>query len=397
MNTRHKTTEKRVVVLGSTGSIGRNVLRVIDSFAQQFTVVGLAANRNVELLAEQVRRYRPRAASIGEASRVADLKRLTNGTGVEILGGQNGLIELATMDGVDIVVSAVVGAVGLEPVLRAAQRGARIAIANKEPLVMAGKIVMETARKSGTEIVPIDSEHSAVFQCLNGAPTSVVRRIILTASGGPFYGKSREQLRDVTPARALAHPTWHMGPKVSVDSATLMNKGLEIIEAMWLFGIDAARIDVLIHPQSAVHSLVEFVDGSIIAQIGATDMRLPIQYALTYPERFPTPFATAKLADIGELSFARPEPGMFPCLDYACEAAQAGGTMPAALNAANEVAVAAFLDGELSFLGIPEVIREVLDVHQNVPDPSLDDILRADGEARTKAMAAVGRAGKRRT
>ena len=386
--------QKHVVVLGSTGSIGTNVLRVIESFPQRFTVVGLAANRNVEMLAEQVRQYRPRAVSIGEAECVPDLKHLIGSADVEIFEGDSGLVELATMDAVDILVSAVVGAVGLEPVLRAAERGTRIAIANKEPLVMAGKIVVETAKRCGAQIVPIDSEHSAVFQCLDGAPTSAVRRIILTASGGPFYGRSREKLRDVTPAQALAHPTWQMGPKISIDSATLMNKGLEIIEAMWLFGVDVDRIDVLIHPQSAVHSLVEFVDGSIMAQIGATDMKLPIQYALTYPERLPTPFGSASLTDIGDLSFIGLEPGMFPCLDYAYEAARLGGTAPAALNAANEVAVEAFLRDQLSFLDLSEVIRMVLDGHENRTDPSLEEIKEADGLARAEAITAVDRLGK---
>jgi len=388
--------KKNVVLLGSTGSIGRNVLRVIESFPQRFDVVGLAANRNVEVLAEQVRRFEPRAVSVGDAGCVLDLKRLIDGAEVSVFEGDAGLVEVATMDGVDIVVSAVVGAVGLEPVLRAAECGTRIAIANKEPLVMAGKIIMGTARRFGAEIVPIDSEHSAVFQCLDGTPASAVRRIILTASGGPFCGKSRDELTGVTPAEALAHPTWQMGPKISIDSATLMNKGLEIIEAMWLFDVDVDRIDVLIHPQSAVHSLVEFVDGSIMAQIGATDMKLPIQYALTYPDRLPTPFGTANLADIGDLTFARPEPAMFPCLDYAYEAARHGGTVPAALNAANEVAVSAFLREELPFLGIAEVIRMVLDGHgyENRTDPSLDEIKEADRMARAEATAAVDRMGK---
>lgn len=394
METELSMDKKNVVLLGSTGSIGRNVLRVIELFPQRFTVVGLAANRNVELLADQVRRYAPRAVSVGEGERVRDLKRLIGDADVEIFEGDAGLVELATMDRADILVSAVVGAVGLEPVLRAAERGTRIAIANKEPLVMAGKIIMGTAKRCGARIVPIDSEHSAVFQCLNGVPTSAVRRIILTASGGPFYGNSRDELTDVTPAQALAHPTWQMGPKISIDSATLMNKGLEIIEAMWLFDVDVDRIDVLIHPQSAVHSLVEFVDGSIMAQIGATDMKLPIQYALTYPERVPTPFGTTSLADIGDLSFTHPEPGMFPCLDYAYEAARLGGTAPAALNAANEVAVAAFLREDLPFLGIAEVIRVVLDRHENKIDPSVGDIKRADGMARVEATAAVDRLGK---
>ena len=293
------------------------------------------------------------------------------------------------MDGVDILVSAVVGAVGLEPVLQGVERGIRIAIANKEPLVMAGEIVMERAKRSGARIVPIDSEHSAVFQCLDDTPISAVRRIILTASGGPFYGKTEDELRNVTPAQALAHPTWRMGPKISIDSATLMNKGLEIIEAMWLFGIDVDRIDVVIHPESVVHSLVEYVDGSIIAQIAAADMKLPIQYALTYPERLPTPFETVSLADVGKLTFARPEPGMFRCIDYAYRAARQRGTMPAALNAANEVAVAAFLRTELPFIGIPEVIRIVLDKHKNKMEPALEEVKQADREARALAAAAI--------
>lgn len=386
--------KKNIVLLGSTGSIGRNVLRVIELFPERFTVVGLAANRNVELLADQVRRYAPYAVSVGEEERVSDLKRLIGDADVDILEGDAGLVELATMDRTDILVSAVVGAVGLDPVLRAVERGTRIAIANKEPLVMAGEIIMKTAEKSGAQIVPIDSEHSAVFQCLGGAPTSAVRKIMLTASGGPFYGKGRDELEEVTPAQALAHPTWEMGPKISIDSATLMNKGLEVIEAMWLFGVDVDRVDVLIHPQSAVHSLVEFVDGSIMAQIGATDMKLPIQYALTYPERVPTPFGTMSLADIEDLSFSRPEPGMFPCLDYAYEAARLGGTAPAALNAANEVAVAAFLGEELPFLGIAEVIRYVLEKHENKADPSIEEIKQADGMTRAEATAAVDRFGK---
>ena len=365
------------------------MLRVIESFPQRFTVVGLGAKRNVQVLAEQVRRHGARAVSLAETQRVPELKRLIGDTDVEIFEGENGLVELAIMDGVDILVSAVVGAVGLEPVLQGVERGIRIAIANKEPLVMAGEIVMERAKRSGARIVPIDSEHSAVFQCLDDTPISAVRRIILTASGGPFYGKTEDELRNVTPAQALAHPTWRMGPKISIDSATLMNKGLEIIEAMWLFGIDVDRIDVVIHPESVVHSLVEYVDGSIIAQIAAADMKLPIQYALTYPERLPTPFETANLADVGKLTFARPEPGMFRCIDYAYRAARQRGTMPAALNAANEVAVAAFLRAELPFIGIPEVIRIVLDKHKNKMEPAIEEVKQADREARALAAAAI--------
>jgi 1-deoxy-D-xylulose-5-phosphate reductoisomerase len=381
--------QKRVVVLGSTGSIGTNVLRVIESFPQRFKVVGLGANRNAELLAEQARRHRASAVSLGDAGRVPELKRLVAGIDPQVFEGGNGLVELAAMDGVDILVSAVVGAVGLDPVLEAVDRGLHVAIANKEPLVMAGEIVMERARKSGARIVPIDSEHSAVFQCLNNTPVSAVRKIVLTASGGPFYGKTRDELSNVTPAQALAHPTWQMGPKISVDSATLMNKGLEIIEAMWLFGIDVDRITVVIHPESVVHSLVEYVDGSIIAQMAATDMKLPIQYALTYPERLPTPFETVSLADIGQLSFARPERGIFPCMDYAYETAKCGGTMPVALNAANEVAVAAFLREELPFVCIPDVIRAALDRHDNMTEPTIDDVKQADREVRVLATAAI--------
>jgi 1-deoxy-D-xylulose-5-phosphate reductoisomerase len=381
--------KKRIVVLGSTGSIGRNVLQVIESFPQRFTVVGLGANRNAELLAEQARRHGALTVSLADTERVPELKRLIGDIDVEVFEGENGLVELAAMDGVDILVSAVVGAVGLDPVLQAVDRGLHVAIANKEPLVMAGKIVMQRAMKSGARIVPIDSEHSAVFQCLNNAPISAVRRIILTASGGPFYDKTKDELRDVTPAQALAHPTWQMGPKISIDSATLMNKGLEIIEAMWLFAIDIDRIDVVIHPESIVHSLVEYVDGSIIAQMAAADMKLPIQYALTYPERLPTQFETASLADIGKLTFVRPERGMFPCMDYAYEAARLGGTMPAALNAANEVAVAAFLREELPFVRIADVIRAALDRHENKADPTIEAVKQADREVRVLATAAI--------
>ena len=381
--------QKRVVVLGSTGSIGRNVLRVIESFPNRFAVIGLGANRSVEVLAEQVRQHRPRAVSVGDPHRVPELKRLIRDVDATIFAGESGLTELATMDDVDILVTAVVGAVGLDPVLKALERGIRVAVANKEPLVMAGKIVMETAKRHGAELLPIDSEHSAVFQCLNRADTSSVRKVVLTASGGPFYGKPKQELSTVTPEQALAHPTWCMGPKVSVDSATLMNKGLEVIEAMWLFGVDVDRIDVLIHPQSAVHSLVEYVDGSTIAQIASPDMKLPIQYALTYPERLPTPFKTAALADIGGLTFERITRGTFPCLDYAYDAARRKGTMPAALNAANEVAVEAFLKRELPFLGIPEVIRRVLGKHENKIEPSLEDVKEADRMARILAATAI--------
>jgi 1-deoxy-D-xylulose-5-phosphate reductoisomerase len=377
---------KQIAILGSTGSIGCNTLRVIGAFEGEFGVAALGAGSNVELLAEQIEQHRPRLVSVSDEESAGklrrELKRRNMAAQPKIALGVEGLSEVATCDGAEIVIGAVVGALGLLPTYRALEMGRRVALANKETLVVAGELMTRAAEKSGAELLPVDSEHNALHQCLRGEKRQEVKRLILTASGGPFRNASREKIENATPAEALNHPTWRMGAKITIDSATLMNKGLEVIEAHWLFSASADEIDILVHPQSIVHSMVEMVDGSIIAQMGVTDMRHAIQYALTYPERRPADLPPLDLATLSNLEFFAPDIDKFPCIALAYNALRKGGTMPAVLNAANEVSVAAFLDEKIKFGDIPRLIRAACEAHNPKPAVNLDTVLAADRWAR---------------
>ena len=370
--------KKRVAILGSTGSIGTSALDVVDAHRDRVEVVGLAAGNNVSLFAEQVARYRPRAIAMGSERAVDGLKAQSNELPPQLGVGCEGLIAVATQPEVDLVLCASSGTAALEAVLAAIEAGKTIGLANKEVLVMAGGLVMDAARRSGVAILPVDSEHNAIHQCLHGRPRSELRRLILTASGGPFRGHSREALSKVTPEDALKHPTWQMGQKITIDSATLMNKGLEVIEAHWLFGAAASEIEVVVHPQSIVHSIVELTDGSMIAQMGTTDMRLPIQYAFSYPERWAAPVPFLDLARAATLEFHQPAWDDFPCLRLAYRALEAERSLPVVLNAANEVAVASFLSGRLGFTAIPRVIAGAMDAHVPAPVDTLEAVRRID-------------------
>lgn len=379
---------KRVVILGSTGSVGRSTLEVISRFPENFKVVGLSAGRNFELLAEQAKKFGPKAVAIMDEGALDKLRNLLKNLGIKVLFKEEGLSVLAGELEADLVVNALVGSVGLKPTLAAIEAGRDVALANKETLVMAGELVMRRAKEKGTRILPVDSEHSAIWQCLRAGRSKEVRRLVLTASGGPFWRKGG--LERATPEDVLAHPVWRMGRKVTVDSATMMNKGFEVIEAHWLFDVPVDRIEVVVHPQSVVHSLVEFRDGALIAQLGWPDMRLPIQYALTYPERLPG-VRYLDLVEVGSLRFYRPDTSKFRCLALGYEAAREGGTAPAVLNAADEVAVEAFLEGRISLEEIARVNEATLARHRNICDPSLENILEADGWARTVARGLIGR------
>ena len=375
---------KNVVLLGSTGSIGTSTVKVVEDLPERLRLIGLAAGNNSELLIEQARKHQPRAVSIADAKKVSDVQGALGTT--PVLHGGEGLLKLATMPEADIVLIAIVGTAGLQPALAAIRAGKDIAIASKEILVMAGEIVMSEARKHGVKVLAVDSEHSAIFQCLDGKPPSSVRKMWLTASGGPFRDAMlwpKEKFSEITLERALQHPSWVMGRKVTLDSATLFNKGLEMIEARWLFDIEMARVGVVVHPQSVVHSMVEFVDGSMIAQLSTPDMCLPIQYALTYPERAASERVQTSLAKYGTLTFEEPDADRFPALELARRAGEIGGTLPAVLNAANEVAVEAFVNRRLDFPGITTHVRRVMDAHQVVELPTLEQILAADAWART--------------
>ncbi|MBI4778240.1 1-deoxy-D-xylulose-5-phosphate reductoisomerase [Candidatus Desantisbacteria bacterium] len=365
---------KRIAILGSTGSIGVNCLQVIQGYPERFRVVALSAGRNVNLLAEQVIQFKPEVVSVMDTDSEVQLRELLKGYNVEILSGKQGNIKIATMSDVDLLVSAMVGVVGLAPTVAAIKFGKNIALANKETLVAAGRIMMDMAKEHGVKILPIDSEHSAIFQCIHGRGGEI-KKIILTASGGPFC--HRKDLESITPDDALQHPTWNMGAKITIDSATLMNKGLEVIEAHHLFGIPAEDIGVLVHPQSIIHSMVELIDGGVIAQLSVPDMKAPIAYCLSYPERLDGVIERLNLSSIGALSFEEPDTDRFPCLQLAYDAIKIGGTMPAVLNAANEVAVSRFLTRRIGFLDIPRVIKQVMDSHKPIPNPSLDDIFAA--------------------
>jgi 1-deoxy-D-xylulose-5-phosphate reductoisomerase len=381
---------KRVAILGSTGSIGRSALAVVDAHPGRLKVVALAAGDNASLLAEQIARYRPERVAMATGEGADRLRQACGPAGaVEIGAGAAGLSAVATHESVDVVICASAGTAGLEAVLAAIEAGKTIALANKEVLVMAAALVTAAARRTGVAILPVDSEHNAIHQCLHARPLAEVRRIILTASGGPFREYSREALETVGPEAALRHPTWQMGRKITIDSATLMNKGLEVIEAHWLFGVGADQIDVVIHPQSIVHSLVELIDGSVLAQLGVTDMRLPIQYACSYPERWDSVLPALDLSRAGRLDFLEPASDRFPCLGLAYRALRVGGTLPVVLNAANEVGVEAFLEGRLSFMGIARLVEMTMDAHSAAEVTTLDAVQRADRWARAHAREAA--------
>jgi 1-deoxy-D-xylulose-5-phosphate reductoisomerase len=386
---------KGLSILGSTGSVGTNVLRVVEAFPERFRIVGLAAGGNVDRLAEQVARYRPSVVSVGSPAALDALGRLVDLSGLRVGIGCDGMVAVATHEEANLVVAAAVGAVGLVPTYRALEAGKDVALANKETLVMGGELMLAQSRAKGGRLLPIDSEHCALHQCLDGRRPEEVRRLVLTASGGPFRGRPKDSFAAITRAEALNHPTWSMGPKISVDSATLMNKGLEVIEARWLFGVGAERVEVLIHPQSVVHSMVEFVDGSVLAQLGVTDMRLPIQYALSYPERWEAAIPGLDWSRPLRLEFESPDHERFPCLRLAYRALEAGGTLPAALNAANEEAVSAFLAGHVPFTAIAESIGDVLSRHPAGTVGCLEDVLEADAAAREQCRAALGKGAAR--
>ncbi len=381
---------KTVTVLGATGSIGRRTLDLVTAFPRDFRVGGLAARgSDVALIAEQVRAHRPSAVALLDRAAVDRLARELTSPKPELFGGVEGLVTVAGEVPADIVVSALVGAAGLVPTLAAIRARRTIALANKETLVMAGALMTGAAREHGVRLLPVDSEHSAVFQCLAGVSPREVRRLVLTASGGPFRGRPRAALEGVTVAEALRHPTWRMGAKITIDSATLMNKGLEVLEAHWLFGVPFERIDVVVHPQSIVHSMVEFVDRSVLAQLGMPDMGIPILYALTYPDRLPCPAPALDLVELGALTFEAPDETAFPCLALARQAGRAGGAAPLVLNAANEVAVAGFLDGRCGFMDIPRLIGEALDAHAGVAAADLEACLALDGTVRRWTESAL--------
>jgi 1-deoxy-D-xylulose-5-phosphate reductoisomerase len=386
---------KGIAILGSTGSIGRNTLRVVESFGEgEFRVVALGAGRNVETLAEQMARHLPELVSVETEECARQLRAKLFELDVDlprIMVGEAGLVEIATHEQADCVVSATVGAVGFVPTLRALESGKRVALANKETLVMAGELMTRAAAQSGAELLPVDSEHNALHQCLRGETRAEVRRLVLTASGGPFRTKSASEIAAATVSEAMRHPTWQMGAKVTIDSATLMNKGLEVIEAHWLFGFGADEIGILVHPESVVHSMIELVDGSVIAQLGVTDMRHAIQYALTYPARYACELPPLDLTQLSALHFEAPDMERFPCIALAYRALREGGTMAAAMNAANEEAVRAFLDERISLADISRVIEEVMNGHETKSVDNLDVVLEADKAARASASKAIER------
>jgi 1-deoxy-D-xylulose-5-phosphate reductoisomerase len=381
---------KHLSILGSTGSIGRNVLDIVTRFPDQFSVKALAAATNIDLLARQIELFRPETVAVIDKTHSEKLKeRLPSGMKITVTYGEEGYKEVAAHSGADMTVSSIVGAAGLIPTVAAIEAGKDIALANKETLVTAGEYVMNLARERNVRILPVDSEHSAVFQCIEGQKRSALAKIILTASGGPFRTLPAENFTGLKPEDALAHPTWAMGRKISIDSATLMNKGLEVIEARHLFDLPAERIDVVVHPQSIIHSMVAFHDGSVIAQLGVPDMRAAIAYALSWPERLPLNMPVPDFAALGALTFEEPDRSKFPCLDLAFEACRIGASLPAVMNAANEVAVHAFLDRKIPFTAIPEVIEKTMAKHELEKNPDLSDIVRTDAWARREADGLV--------
>jgi 1-deoxy-D-xylulose-5-phosphate reductoisomerase len=385
---------KKVVILGSTGSIGLSALKVARDLPDRMEVVGLAAHKQGKLLAEQAREFKPAAVCLYDEAGLADLKRDVP-AGTRVLSGPEGLVELARLAGADMVLVAIVGTQGLHPALAAIEEGKELAVASKEILVMAGSIVTAAAKRRKVPLLPVDSEHNAIFQCLHGEDPAHVRRLILTASGGPFRKTAKEDLQKVTLAQALKHPTWTMGRKITIDSATMFNKALEMIEARWLFDVPMARVDVVVHPQSIVHSLVEFADGSQLAQLSHSDMCFPIQYAVTYPARLPNSLKPLNLAKVGSLTFEAPDADRFPALRLAREAGEACGTLPSVLNAANEVAVQAFIDGALRFDGIATCVEAAMKGHAHVANPTLDQIIAADAQARESAADWIAAAGQK--
>jgi 1-deoxy-D-xylulose-5-phosphate reductoisomerase len=380
---------KMIVILGSTGSIGTSTLDIVDRFPEEFCVAGLTAGSNDEKLEEQIRRFKPRIVALSDASAAARLRQRCAELPVEILAGQEGLIQVASAPEGELVISAIVGGAGLVPTLAAIRSGKQIALANKEPMVMAGKLMQDEAQRHGVRIFPVDSEHSAIFQSLEGHRKEDIRRLILTASGGALWNLGREELQDVTPERALQHPNWKMGAKITIDSATLMNKGLEVVEARWLFDIPESQIEVMIHRESIIHSLVEYQDRSMIAQLGLPDMRTPISYAMRYPGRLALDLPSLDLTEIATLTFCKPDHDRFPCLGLGYESLRIGGTMPATMNAANEIAVEAFLNGGIRFIDIAEIIRSTMECHNPKDVETLEDALEADRWAREKAESLV--------
>lgn len=387
---------KSIAILGSTGSIGRQALQVLREMEGVFRVAALAARENDGLMLEQIREFNPRVAALLDEGRARRLKaNLGESSRTVVLCGEDGIGSCITESGCDIVLNGMVGIAGLVPTLTALEAGKSVALANKESLVAGGQLVMDLASRKGIKIIPVDSEHSAIFQCIGSTPPSQVKRLLLTASGGPFRGKSREDLKEVTPSQALKHPNWKMGKKITIDSATLMNKGLEVIEARWLFGMDADSIEVVIHPQSIIHSMVEMVDGAVLAQLGNPDMRLPIQYALTYPNRIPSGLPRYDPVETGKLEFFKPDLETFPSLRLAYEALREGGTMTTVLNGANEAVVELFLKGAVPFNSIPAVVEKVLEKHNNHKNPCLDDIIYWDGWSRSKVVQLVEKDGEK--
>jgi 1-deoxy-D-xylulose-5-phosphate reductoisomerase len=377
---------KRIAILGSTGSIGQSALSVVDAHPGRLQIVGLAAGENVDLLAAQIARYQPHIVAMATGAALDRLARNPPGKVTMAGAGRDGLVAVASHPDVELVLCASSGTDALEAVLAAIELGKTIALANKEILVMAGAIVAKAARRRGVAILPVDSEHSAIHQCLHARETGELKRLVLTASGGPFRGRPSSELMAVSPEEALRHPTWRMGRKITIDSATLMNKGLEVIEAHWLFGVAADQINVVIHPQSVVHSMIELVDGSVIAQLGITDMRVPIQYAFSYPERWSMPINSLDLVRSGPLEFADPDFEAFPCLRLAYRALENGDSLPVVLNAANEIAVAQFLDGRIGFSAIPQVIETTMNAHQSAEVTTLAAVRRVDAWARERAQ-----------
>ncbi|MGL4796899.1 MAG: 1-deoxy-D-xylulose-5-phosphate reductoisomerase [Paraclostridium sp.] len=370
---------KKISILGSTGSIGTQTLDVVRANRDKFEVVAISANSSINLLLEQIKEFKPKYVAVYNENSTKALKEMIpSDIKIEVLSGMEGLVAISSLDEIDVLLTAIVGMIGLVPTLEAIKKGKTIALANKETLVTAGQLVMDEAKKRNVKILPVDSEHSAIFQCLNGESHKEVESIILTASGGPFRGKIKNELLNVTKNEALKHPNWSMGRKISIDSSTLMNKGLEVIEAKWLFDVNTDKIDVVVHPQSIIHSMVQFVDSSIIAQMGCPDMKLPIQYALTYPDRILNDFERLDFSKLSSLTFEKPDLETFPCLKLAYESLDMGGTYSAVLNAANEVLVNEFLEDKIGFYDIPYYIEKTLDAHKSIVKPSLEEILHID-------------------
>jgi len=370
---------KTLSILGSTGSIGTQTLEIVKNNPNEFKVAGLTANTNIDLLKKQIDEFKPEAVAIMDKEKADLLKEQVN---IEVYSGIEGVVRISVLDNADTVVNSLVGSIGVRPTVEAIRKGKNIALANKETLVTAGSVVMEEVKKNNADLMPIDSEHSAIFQCVNGEDIIDVNKIIITASGGPFKSNSKEQMENVTAKDALNHPTWNMGDKITIDSATLMNKGFEVIEAHWLYGIKYDKIEVVVHPQSIIHSLVEFKDNSVIAQLGLPSMKLPIQYALSYPKRLKLNMKKLNLLEVKNLSFEEPNLDLFSCLKYAYDAGNLGGTMPAVLNAANEIAVEAFLNNKIKFMDIPRIIKESMDSHKIINNPDLNTILKIDKDTK---------------